>query len=253
MFLTIFILQLLAAVALFQGIAKHAAADAVAAAATHAGLAPRYNYDPGDQLNRTMCFCTSDNSLQQTDNDPTAFFNTSVGHRMAYMYEFVYFNHAIGKSMILTSRPKTCYTRPSDYDPYYHNACVNWRAQHKDFCATYEWPNGTLAYWPPHPEKRRTWRFCYLFRGDDLIGYSKRDFFTFDGGKRGLPRKRDYIMPEDEVKTLCEGKCKEAGMEIFESKYGGWFSRSDGFHVGSLSFFLSLVFTGTAVMLMLDV
>lgn len=237
MYLTVFILQLLAAVALSQGIGKH-----VAAAATAASLAPRYNYDPGDQLNRTMCFCTSDNSLQQTDNDAAAFFNTSVGHHMAYMYEFVYYNHRIREPMILTSRPKTCYTKPSDIDPYYHNDCIDWREQKKDFCAVYEWPDNPRAWWPGHPDRRRTYRFCYLFRGDDLMSWIKRDFFSFDGGLRGLPRQRDYIMPEDEVKTLCEGKCKAAGMEIFESKYGGWFSRADGFHVSSLSLSLSPFF-----------
>lgn len=244
MYLTIIILQLLAAVALFQGIGTHAAA---------ASLAPRYNYEPGDRLNRTMCFCTSDNSLQQTDNNPTVFFNTSVGHHMAYMYEFVYYNHHIGESMILTSRPKTCATRPSEIDPYYHNDCLDWRVQKKDFCAVYEWPDNPKAWWPRNPEKRRPFRFCYLFRGDNLLSWIKRDFFSFDGGLRGLPRQRDYIMPEDEVKTLCEGKCKAAGMEMFESKYGGWFSRADGFHVSSLSlsFFVSLS-QERAVMLILS-
>ncbi|KAL8958472.1 MAG: hypothetical protein Q9193_004478, partial [Seirophora villosa] len=223
MYLTVFILQLLAAAVLFQGIGTHAAPAA-------ASLAPRYNYNPGDMLNRTMCFCTSDNSLQQTDNDAAAFFNTTQGHHMAYIYEFLYFNHRLLESMILTSRPKTCYTRPSDIDPYYHNDCVDWRKQHKDFCGVYEWPNNPSAPEPGKPMQRRTYRFCYEFRGDDLMSWVKRDFFTFDGGRRGLPRQRDYIMPEDEVKTLCEGKCKAVGMEMFESKYGGWFSRADGFH-----------------------
>lgn len=82
--------HLLAAVALFNGIGKLAAA---AAPTHHADLAPRYDYEPGDMLNRTMCFCTTDTSLEQTDNDPEVFYNTTLGHRMMNIYEFTYYNH----------------------------------------------------------------------------------------------------------------------------------------------------------------
>ncbi|KAL8686802.1 MAG: hypothetical protein Q9218_006858, partial [Villophora microphyllina] len=41
-------------------------------------LVPRYDYEPGDTLNRTMCFCGNDITLEQTDNDPAAFYNISL-------------------------------------------------------------------------------------------------------------------------------------------------------------------------------
>ncbi|KAL8752587.1 MAG: hypothetical protein Q9199_005639, partial [Rusavskia elegans] len=41
----------------------------------HSTLKPRYDYEPGDELKRTMCFGTSDPSLEQLDNDPYTFKN----------------------------------------------------------------------------------------------------------------------------------------------------------------------------------
>lgn len=81
--------HLLTATVLLKSFAKLAVA-----ALDHSGdVVKRYDYEPGDELNRTMCFCTSDPSLQQTDNDPFAFFNTTVDHHMMYVFEFAYYNH----------------------------------------------------------------------------------------------------------------------------------------------------------------
>ncbi|KAL8951016.1 MAG: hypothetical protein Q9222_002992, partial [Ikaeria aurantiellina] len=33
-------------------------------------LAPRYDYEPGDTLDRTMCFCSKKADLDQSDMDP---------------------------------------------------------------------------------------------------------------------------------------------------------------------------------------
>ncbi|KAL8864370.1 MAG: hypothetical protein Q9174_007377, partial [Haloplaca sp. 1 TL-2023] len=33
-------------------------------------LAPREDYEPGDELGRTLCTCTNDNEFEQADNDP---------------------------------------------------------------------------------------------------------------------------------------------------------------------------------------
>ncbi|KAL8932128.1 MAG: hypothetical protein Q9211_006510 [Gyalolechia sp. 1 TL-2023] len=81
--------RLLVAVSMFSGIAKQASGTPV----NDVNLSPRYDYEPGDELKRTMCFCTSDNTIAQTDNDPESFFNTTEGHRMGYVYEFEYYNH----------------------------------------------------------------------------------------------------------------------------------------------------------------
>ncbi|KAL8993580.1 MAG: hypothetical protein Q9188_007291, partial [Gyalolechia gomerana] len=81
--------QLLVAVSMFKSIARQASATPT----NDVNLAPHYDYEPGDHLKRTMCFCTSDTSLAQTDNDPEAFYNTTEGHRMGFVYEFEYYNH----------------------------------------------------------------------------------------------------------------------------------------------------------------
>ncbi|KAL9599699.1 MAG: hypothetical protein Q9219_003687 [cf. Caloplaca sp. 3 TL-2023] len=228
--------HLLAAAAFFKGLSKLAAATPTTNATTtttttttNHHLFPRYDYEPGDELKRTMCFCTSDNALQQTDNDPEAFYNNTLGHRISYIYQYEYYNNRLKKRVRVESPPTACLTHDSTEDPYYHNDCLSWETQDKDFCHDF-----TLPDLPPdiYTKTGKTWRFCYLFRGDELDDPSKRDFFSFDGGKRAIPRMRDWIAGEEEVKGVCGGLCKERyeGMELFESRYGGWFSRVDGFH-----------------------
>ncbi|KAL8732607.1 MAG: hypothetical protein Q9166_002581 [cf. Caloplaca sp. 2 TL-2023] len=185
--------------------------------------ASAYDYEPGDVLNRTMCFCTSDSSLEQTDMDPFAFFNTTPGHQIGFVYQYQYYNHRLDKRFLISTN-ETCDTvRSSEKNPpspYYHNKCLDWENQKEDYCAKFE-----LS---PHDD---TWEFCYLNRGDELDDPSKRDFFKFNGEKRAIPRKRDYIAPVAEVETKCEELCEETlGMELFRSKQGGWFNRMDGFH-----------------------
>ncbi|KAI4181500.1 MAG: hypothetical protein L6R41_006585 [Letrouitia leprolyta] len=215
--------HLLVAISLVQGIARQATATPI----NDVSLVPRKDYEPGDELKRTMCFCTSDNSLAQTDNDPTAFYNTSEGHVMGFTYDFEYYNHRMNKRMIVQSRKdgNICPTEDSDQDPYYHNKCLNWKDQNEDFCANFPL---SLDYNLGIANKSYT--FCYLFRGDELDG-DKRDFFKFNGAKRGLPRKRDYIAPAGEVRNTCAKLCeKRLGLVSFNSRYGGWFDRIDGFH-----------------------
>lgn len=72
-----------------------------------ATLKPRYDYEPGDQLKRTMCFCTSDNSLEQVDNDPFVFKNVSVEHQMGMYYKFEYYNHRFILPSSFSSSPSS--------------------------------------------------------------------------------------------------------------------------------------------------
>ena len=59
----------------------------------HGVLEARYDYEPGDEIKRTMCFCTSDPTLEQVDIDPFEFYNVSALHQMGYVYQFEYYNH----------------------------------------------------------------------------------------------------------------------------------------------------------------
>ncbi|KAI4232943.1 MAG: hypothetical protein L6R40_007265 [Gallowayella cf. fulva] len=189
--------------------------------------AAAFDYEPGDRLNRTMCFCTNDNYLQQTENDPAAFFNVSVAHQMAYIYRFEYYNHYMDAQGLMTVSKK-CYTKPNYKDPYWHNDCLDWKKQHEDFCVDFKFPNSKL---PSHVQKDRKWQFCYQMRGDTLTDPKNRDYFTFDGEKRGLPRVRDWVVSEDDINEECFRRCHhELNMELFQTRYGGWFNKKDGFH-----------------------
>ncbi|KAL8711003.1 MAG: hypothetical protein Q9225_007193, partial [Loekoesia sp. 1 TL-2023] len=191
--------HLLVATSIFKGLARLSKASPV-----NFDLAARYDYEPGDELKRTMCFCTSDNSLEQTDNDPEAFYNTTLGHRMAYVYQFEYYNHRLDKRVLVESQPEICLTKDSPNDPYYHNTCLAWESQDRDFCADFVLDNLPLGI-----EKKNWWRFCYLFRGDELDDPNKRDFFTFDGGKRAIPRMRDTVETKEVVEGVCARLCDE--------------------------------------------
>ena len=128
-------------------------------------------------------------------------------------------------------------THDTPDDPYYHNDCLDWTKHDYTWCAKHKFDN-----LPSGIDGSREWEFCYLFRGDELDDSSKRDFFTFDGGKRAISRMRDEISPKEEVEGKCKKLCRdEYAMEMFVSKYGGWFSRMDGFHV-SFFFFSSFSF-----------
>ncbi|KAL8800972.1 MAG: hypothetical protein Q9182_004807 [Xanthomendoza sp. 2 TL-2023] len=183
--------------------------------------------EPGDTLNRTICFCTTDNTLEQADNDPAVFYNVSINHQMAYVYQIGYYNHRLDKHMLISAN-KTCHTRPNYKDPYWHNDCLAWENQHKDMCADFQFDNLPEGVDPKHHD----WQFCYLWRGDRGTDEKKRDFFKFDGQKRGLPSQRDWVVPVDEVTDKCTTLCQETHeMDLFESKLGGWFHRMDGFNV----------------------
>ncbi|KAL8780017.1 MAG: hypothetical protein Q9213_006660 [Squamulea squamosa] len=91
--------------------------------------AANYDYEPGDKIDRTMCFCTKDNSLDQLNNDPYTFYNVSENHQMGYVYQFQYYNHRLDRSFLVTD-DKTCTTSPSPShasEPFWHNDCIKWQ------------------------------------------------------------------------------------------------------------------------------
>ncbi|KAL8767344.1 MAG: hypothetical protein Q9209_006107 [Squamulea sp. 1 TL-2023] len=199
-------------------------------------LEARADYEPGDTLDRTMCFCTKDNSLEQMNNDPYTFYNVSENHQMGYVYQFKYYNHRLDKTFLVTD-DKTCTTSPSPSfgsEPFWHNDCIKWQSQTHDFCHTFD-----VDVKPTVGLSKKDWRFCYHFRGDDLTDGSKKDQFEFDDEKRDLPRRRDYVGTAGEVDAKCWSLCTGTlGMEMFETHYGGYFSRMEGFHVSFAFFFL---------------
>ncbi|KAL9024673.1 MAG: hypothetical protein Q9180_007840, partial [Flavoplaca navasiana] len=48
-----------------------------------------YDYEPGDELKRTFCYCTADpNNNDQTEWDPYTFLSSTTDRRMSYIYNF---------------------------------------------------------------------------------------------------------------------------------------------------------------------
>ena len=81
-------------------------------------------------------------------------------------------------------------------------------------------------------------------QGDTLKGKQK-DWFGFDEGRRGLPRKQDGVVPREEIEATCEKMCVEKhGYFLFRPKYHVEdFNRGDWFHVSfSLSLFPIFIF-----------
>ncbi|KAL8932127.1 MAG: hypothetical protein Q9211_006509, partial [Gyalolechia sp. 1 TL-2023] len=135
-------------------------------------------------------------------------------------------SNSLRKRLLLSSPGDVCLTHDSTEDPYYHNACLNWESQDHDYCAKFR-----LDGLPAGVSDKASWPFCYLFRGDELDDPAKRDFFTFDGDRRAIPRARDWMLAKEEVKGVCAKICEERlALKVFESRYGGWFNRVDGFH-----------------------
>ncbi|KAL8825466.1 MAG: hypothetical protein Q9170_007780, partial [Blastenia crenularia] len=159
--------------------------------------------------------------------DPEAFYNNTEGHRMSYVYQFEYYNHRLDKRMRVDSKAEYCLTEDSADDTYFHNKCLSWEDQAKDFCGKFVFHN-----LPAGVENQTDWEFCYRFHGDVLVNKDHVDEFSFDGDKRELVRTRDWIEDKEVVKTRCGKLCDQerGGMELFESRYGGWFNRIDSFH-----------------------
>ncbi|KAL8708759.1 MAG: hypothetical protein Q9220_006401 [cf. Caloplaca sp. 1 TL-2023] len=192
--------------------------------ASNITLAPRYDYEPGDTLNRTMCFCSGKSDLDQSDADPFVFNTFTFGDEIKTVYDYDYYNHRLDKTVRLTT-DATCPFTDSKDDSYIHNACWDWRSQKADYCA-----NFVLKDLPLGVSDQDTWRFCYLNRGDELDDPSKRDFFKFNGAERAIPRKRDWWAESEAVESRCERRCGEVhGVGLLRTKYGGWFNRWDGF------------------------
>ncbi|KAI4122765.1 MAG: hypothetical protein LQ338_005623 [Usnochroma carphineum] len=259
----------------------------VIAAPTNTTLVARKDYEPGDTLNRTMCFCTNDNNFAQSDNDPYSFTSAPPDHKVAIVYDFDYYNHryqlltkpllpsidhAFTLHVLATSPPfprhpvcknpekhlnslhqpsakkptdspnppDTCLTRPNPDDNDAHqgtllNSCLDWLSQRKEWCNTFYTAD------VPKGVKYHSWEFCYQFRGDNFHDPKRRDSWTFYKDKRDLPRQRDWMADEDEVRGRCEAVCGDAwGMEVFGDRMGAVFSRMDYFHVSSFILFRGL-------------
>ncbi|KAL8950670.1 MAG: hypothetical protein Q9222_003307 [Ikaeria aurantiellina] len=209
-------------------------------------LRPRKDYEPGDTLNRTVCFCTNSNDFTQVDTDPYHLEAFPPGHKVHISYKFEYYNHRIDHSFSLHV-PKVCETTcpketiyenevcngPNRLHPKRHiakNACLDWKSQHEDWCHTW------FVDVQPKGIKIHDWKFCYQFRGDSLSGHSgkHRDYWTFYKDKRGLPSKADWQGDEEQVEGICGPICNDMGMETVKSKTEvkiGLFSRVDYFHV----------------------
>ncbi|KAL8835476.1 MAG: hypothetical protein Q9170_003309 [Blastenia crenularia] len=166
----------------------------------NATLVSRKDYEPGDTLGRTMCFCTNNNDFTQwagAPNDglkpapppasPYAFQSVPESHEVAFVYKFDYYNHRLDHHFALHALDK-CSTASSKLP----NACLDWRSQHRDWCHTFHTAH------VPEGVKYHQYEFCYQFRGDSFLDSKHRDFWTFYKDKRGLPRQRDWMASEGE-------------------------------------------------------
>ncbi|KAL8845731.1 MAG: hypothetical protein Q9221_009125 [Calogaya cf. arnoldii] len=112
-------------------------------------------------------------------------------------------------------------------DYYWHNDCIHWSSEYKDFCDDF-----TVEDPPAGIEAPADYRFCYKFHGDSLeVDEGNKDQFVFATDKRDVPRIRDFDAGEEEVAGKCGELCGELGMKMWRSKKGGWFNRMDSFHI----------------------
>ncbi|KAL8811368.1 MAG: hypothetical protein Q9200_001862 [Gallowayella weberi] len=197
--------------------------------ASNATLVRRKDFEPGDTLNRTMCFCTNSNDFTQTNEDPYSLSHYPPHHQVAFVYNFDYYNHRLDHHFSLTAQDN-CPTSPTYWPGHHSSRCLQHltKAQHKTYCNTYY--VGDL----PEYVRIHDWKFCYGFRGDVFRNPKMRDYFEFFKDRRNLPRKRDWIADDEEVAQVCGKVCQSAyGMEMFRDKMGEVFSRVDYFHCES--------------------
>ncbi|KAL8883808.1 MAG: hypothetical protein Q9215_008005 [Flavoplaca cf. flavocitrina] len=209
-------------------------------------LSTAYDYEPGDELKRTFCYCTADpNNNDQTEWDPYTFLSSTTDRRMSYIYNFEYYNLRLNQRMVLE-----CEDRCSSIedDQYTRNKCINWLDHNFKCCGQYPldidpalgtFPHkGPYKVWPPRSQgnpipgyQNFKYEFCYGMQGDTLKGKQK-DWFGFDEGRRGLPRKPDGVVPREEIEATCEKMCVEKhGYFLFRPKYHVEdFNRGDWFH-----------------------
>ncbi|KAL8806902.1 MAG: hypothetical protein Q9182_001031 [Xanthomendoza sp. 2 TL-2023] len=215
------------------------------ATAINATLVRRKDFEPGDTLNRTMCFCTNSNNFIQTNEDPFTLSHYTPHHQVAFVYNFDYYNHREIHVIQVNITPRehsldhhfsltvqdNCPTMPTYWPGHHSSRCLQHLAkpQHKTYCNTYyvgDLPYGITIH---------DWKFCYGFRGDVFGNPKMRDFFEFYKDRRKLPRQRDWIADNEEVAQVCGEVCKSAyGMEMFRDQMGEVFSRVDYFHVSLL-------------------
>ncbi|KAL8729237.1 MAG: hypothetical protein Q9166_004858 [cf. Caloplaca sp. 2 TL-2023] len=191
-----------------------------------ANLVPRKDFEPGDTLGRTMCFCTTSNNFTQTPDDPYSLSQYPPDHEVAFVYKFDYYNHRLDHHFALHALD-TCTTSPTRYPGHHSSPCLQWTKQRRTWCHTFH-----VADLPPGRIKIHDWKFCYGFRADNFHNKKKRDFFEFFKDRRNLPRKRDWIATKEEVAERCGTVCRDIwGMEMLEDRMGEVFSQVDYFHV----------------------
>ncbi|KAL8866982.1 MAG: hypothetical protein Q9174_005954 [Haloplaca sp. 1 TL-2023] len=202
-----------------------------APAATNVSLAPRYDYEPGDTFTRTMCYCTTDDYGVL---DPEHVFRDKPGKFMAYRYQFDYFNHRLEKTMSLYGEyecqgmgpliPKGSSTYSDETDDH---LCLSWEKLTKTYCHSFRWDT-----FPARGiDGNHDYEFCYHHDSKKGGGTDKdKDWFRFDGDKRGLPHHRDFSAPPEEVDKTCEKMCKVDGFGVYRNEGGVWRNGIDMFH-----------------------
>ncbi|KAL8693090.1 MAG: hypothetical protein Q9218_002014 [Villophora microphyllina] len=174
-------------------------------------LVPRADGEPGDTLDRMMCFCTDDNGFTQAAGDPYEIAEAPPGHKVAFVYEFEYYNRVIDHHFALHYLD-VCTTNVAAQTT---NPCLKWRDhKFKEYCHRFYTKD------VPKDLDKHNFEFCYGFNGDMLSKQpDKKHIDSFRLGKelRHVPRKRDWILSEEGVKDRCTEVCRAKwDMEMLE-------------------------------------
>ncbi|KAL8635297.1 MAG: hypothetical protein Q9226_009367, partial [Calogaya cf. arnoldii] len=148
-----------------------------------------YDYEPGDTLDRTFCYCTADpENNDQADFDPFTFLSTTDDRSMSYIYNFEYYNFRMNQRLVLECEG---HCDSKEDGGYFHNDCLAWQEQNFKCCGYFPLdPDAALGNFD-RPQDGLTskgpevlsYEFCYDMGGDTLEGKEK-DWFRFDDGKR---------------------------------------------------------------------
>ncbi|KAL9582117.1 MAG: hypothetical protein Q9212_003479 [Teloschistes hypoglaucus] len=192
-------------------------------------LLPRKDREPGDVLNRTLCFCQHGGfDDEQVDGHPTFFKTLSGTSILGFAFTSDYYNHRLDRDAS-TDGKAICVSQPATNGMVgFYNSCLDWKHLQQKYCTTW-----TYGVQPEGIEQKR-WEYCYEFKGLNLHKpdpMAPLNRFSFDGGLRDVPLVEDYYGPKELVHDTCSKMCRdELGMVPFESKKGGDFSTITGYH-----------------------
>ncbi|KAL8867136.1 MAG: hypothetical protein Q9174_005856 [Haloplaca sp. 1 TL-2023] len=195
-------------------------------------LAPRYDYEPGDTLTRTFCYCTTNPDTQDGLVDTKDSFQDKPGQYMAFHYKFDYYNHRLDQTMSVTGdhscsgmgelQPEGSGTLGVQTD----HRCLEWDNLSETYCHTFR-----FSELPEGINTDHDFEFCYFHEDKARVAWDVGDNFKFDGDTRNVPSDRDSSAPPAEVDETCKAMCSDKGMSVFKDEENVTLHNMiDGFH-----------------------